>query len=454
MEFDATLLSRIQFGFTLAFHILFPTLTIGLSVFLVIFQGNWLRTGHDDYLRLYRFWLKIFALAFGMGVVSGIVLSFEFGTNFSRFSAATGNVLGPLLGYEVLMAFFLEASFLPIMLFGWGRVGPRLHFFSTVMVSLGTILSAFWILAANSWMQTPAGHTLENGVFAPADWWQIIFNPSFPYRLAHMLMAAMLSSAFVVAGISALHLLRGRHREPAARAFSIALWCAALFAPLQVLIGDLHGLQVQRDQPMKVAAMEALWETRTGAPFVVFGVPDALQERNRWVIEIPNAASLILQHDPHGRVLGLNEVPPADRPNVPIVFYSFRVMLAIGFWFLALAAIGIYLRWRRRLFDRPWFLRACVLSVPLGFIAVIAGWLVAEVGRQPWIVQGLMRTAAGATPLPVSSVAMSLFLFFIVYNLLLLTFLYFTFRWVQRGPEHELPEHVRTAPRTAWRVRV
>lgn len=454
MELDATLLSRIQFGFTLAFHILFPTLTIGLSVFLVIFQGNWLRTGHEDYLRLYRFWMKIFALAFGMGVVSGIVLSFEFGTNFSGFSAATGNVLGPLLGYEVLMAFFLEASFLPIMLFGWGRVGPRLHFFSTVMVSLGTILSAFWILAANSWMQTPAGYALEDGVFVPADWWQIVFNPSFPYRLAHMLTAAMLSSAFVVAGVSAWHLLRGHHLAPARRAFSIALWWAALFAPLQVLIGDLHGLQVQRDQPMKVAAMEALWETREGAPFVVFGVPDPLRERNRWVIEIPNAGSLILQHDPHGRVLGLNEVPPADRPNVPIVFYSFRVMLAIGFFFVAVAAIGVYLRWRRRLFSRPWFLRLCMLSAPLGFVAVVAGWLVAEVGRQPWVVQGLMRTAAAATPLPTASVALSLTLFFLVYNVLLFAFLYFAYRWVQRGPERDLPEHLRTAPRTAWRVRV
>lgn len=452
MEFDAVLLSRIQFAFTLAFHILFPTLTIGLSFFLVLLEGRWLRTGDDAFLRLYRFWARIFALGFGMGVVSGIVLSFEFGMNFRPFSEAVGNVIGPVMGYEVLTAFFLEASFLPIVLFGWGRVGPRLHYFSTIMVAAGTMLSAFWILSANSWMHTPAGYELKDGVFHVADWWQVIFNPSFPYRLAHMLMASFVTGAFVVAGISAWHLLRREHIDLSRRAFSLAIGAAAIFAPTQVIIGDLHGLQVQRDQPIKVAAMEALWETRGAAPFVVFAWPDVARGENRFVIEIPYGASLILTHNPLGQVIGLNEVAPEDRPNVPIVFYSFRVMLAIGFFFVALAGVGLWLRWRRTLYDRTWFLRACVVSTPLGFIAVIAGWFVTEVGRQPWIVYGLMRTVQGATPLPVASVASSVALFFVVYNFLLLAFLYFVLRIVRKGPETVLPARLRATPRTAWRL--
>jgi hypothetical protein len=266
---DVVLLSRIQFGFTLAFHILFPTLTIGLALFIVWWEALWVRSGDEAWLRIARFWSKLFALAFGIGVVSGIVLSFEFGTNFAGFARATGNVLGPLLAYEVLTAFFLEASFLPVMLFGWGRVSPRLHLAATAMVALGTVISAFWILSANSWMQTPAGYSLRDGVFFPADWWAIVFNPSFPYRLAHMLNAALVTGAFTVAGISAWHLLHGRHVELARRTLRHGVAAAVVLAPLQVVIGDLHGLQVQRDQPMKVAAMEALWETRTAAPFVL-----------------------------------------------------------------------------------------------------------------------------------------------------------------------------------------
>lgn len=450
MELDATLLSRLQMAFTLAFHILFPTLTIGLAAFLVILEGGWLRTGNATYLNLYRFWSKIFALGFGMGVVSGIVLSFEFGTNFSGFSRATGNVLGPLFSYEVLMAFFLEASFLPIVLFGWGKVGPKLHFLSTIMVALGTVLSAFWILSANSWMHTPTGHELRNGIFFVADWWEVIFNPSFLYRLSHMLMASFLTGAFVVAGVSAWHLLQGRHIIPARQAFATSILLAAVFAPTQILLGDLHGLQVQRDQPMKVAAMEGLWHTTEGAPFVVFAVPDMEQEMNHFELAIPKAASLILQHHPQGRVLGLNEVPPDERPNVPIVFFSFRVMLLIGFFLLAVSVIGVVLRFRGRLFDHPWFLRLCVLASPLGFIAVVAGWIVTEVGRQPWVVQGIMRTADSATPLPVNSVMTSFALFFVIYNLLLFAFLFFLYRIVARGPEEPVPEKARETARTAW----
>lgn len=450
MDIDATLLSRLQIAFTLAFHILFPTFTIGLSGFLIFFEGRWLRTGDEVYLRLYRFWSKLFALGFGVGVVSGIVLTFQFGMNFNGFTHATGNVLGPLFSYEVLTAFFLEASFLPIVLFGWGRVGAKLHFLATVMVALGTILSSFWILSANSWMHTPAGYALQSGVFSVTDWWQVVFNPSFPYRLAHMLMASFLTGAFVVAGVSAWHLLRGQHVVPARHAFASATLLAAILAPTQILLGDLHGLQAQRDQPMKVAAIEALWETTEGAPFVLFAIPDSEREMNRFELSIPKAASLILQHHPDGRVLGLNEVPRDQRPYVPIVFYAFRVMLYIGFFLLAVAVIGLVLRWRGHLFDRPWFLRLCVFSAPLGFIAVVAGWVVTESGRQPWVVQGLMRTAESATPLPVNSVMTSFALFFLVYNLLLATFLYILYRIVDHGPEETVPEVARAMTRTAW----
>lgn len=452
MEVDATLLSRLQFAFTLGFHILFPTLTIGLSGFLVLLHGAWLWTGVDAYLRLYRFWLKLFALGFGMGVVSGIVLSFQFGTNFSRFSHATGNILGPLHGYEVLMAFFLEASFLPLMLFGWGRIGPRLQFVATVMVALGTVLSAFWILVANSWMHTPAGYVYEDGVFRVADWWAVLFNPSAPYRFAHMIMASLLTGAFVIAGVSAWHLRRGLHPALARRALAIAVVSAAVFAPAQIFIGDLHGLQVKRDQPVKVAAMEGLWHTTAGAPFLVFAWPDERAERNRYEIAIPYAGSLILTHDPNGVVEGLTEVPASERPSVPWVFFSFRVMLAIGFFLFALAVCGVVLLWRGTLYDARRYQRVCMFSIPLGFVAVIAGWIVAEVGRQPWVVYGLLRTAEASTPVSTATVAASLTALLIVYNVLLVTFLYFSYRLVRTGPEHEIPRHIRHVPRTAWRL--
>lgn len=453
MELGAVLLSRIQFGFTLAFHILFPTLTIGLAGFLVLMHGGWLATGRDAYLRLYRFWLKIFALGFGTGVVSGIVLSFEFGMNFSGFTAATANVIGPLMGYEVLMAFFLEASFLPIVLFGWGRVGPRLQFFATLMVALGTMLSAFWILAANSWMHTPAGFELRAGVFYPIDWWAVVFNPSFPYRLAHMLMASLLASAMLIAGVSAWHLRRRLHPELAGLALRLAIGSAAVFAPAQVLLGDLHGLQVRRDQPMKVAAMEALWQTRDAVPFVVFAWPDQDAATNRYVLEIPHAGSLILTHSWNGRVVGLDAVAPEDRPSVPLVFFGFRTMVGIGFLLLAVAWSGLILWWRGRLERAPRFHAACIAVSPLGFVAVVAGWVTTETGRQPWVVQGLLRTVESATPLPVASVASSAAMFLLVYLLLLGAFLVFGYRITRAGPEHEVPPAVRTAPRTAWRLR-
>ncbi|ADE15245.1 cytochrome bd ubiquinol oxidase subunit I [Nitrosococcus halophilus Nc 4] len=450
MEFDAVLLSRIQFAFTLAFHILFPTLTIGLAVFLVIIEALWLRTKKDLYYYIYKFWVRIFGLSFGMGVVSGIVLSFEFGTNFSRFSEATGNVLGPLLGYEVMTAFFLEASFLGVMLFAWHRVGNRLHFLSTCVVALGTIISAFWILAANSWMHTPAGYRLEEGIFYVTDWSEVIFTSSFLYRFTHMLLASFLSTALLIAGVAGWYLLKGQHEFVARSCFSLTLGLAAVLAPAQILMGDLHGLQVQRDQPMKVAAMEGLWETGRGVPFLIFAWPDQEKETNHFEIGIPKAASLILQHDPEGEVKGLKEVSPDQRPNVPIVFFSFRLMLFIGFLFLGVALIGLWLRWRKQLYERPWFFRLCMFTAPLGFVATVAGWVVAEVGRQPWIVQGLMRTVDMASDIPAQAVLISLSLFVLVYGILFLAFVYYLFKLFRAGPDYKTEPPPFTSARTAW----
>lgn len=449
MEFDAVLLSRIQFGFTLAFHIIFPTLTIGLSVFLAIIESLWLKTKAEHYFYIYKFWVKIFGLGFGMGVVSGVVLSFEFGTNFSRFSHGTGNVLGPLLGYEVMTAFFLEASFLGIMLFAWQRVGNRLHYIATCVVALGTLLSAFWILAAGSWMHTPAGHHLEDGIFFVTRWVDVIFNPSFPYRFAHMVLASFLTTSFLIAGVAGWYLLKGVHQTVARPCFSLALGLAAGLAPAQILVGDLHGLQVQRDQPMKVAAMEAVWETGRGVPFLIFAWPDQKEATNHFEVPVPYGASLILKHHPQGEVKGLNEVAPADRPYVPVVFFSFRIMLAVGFFLLAVAFIGLWLRWRGALYERKWFFRLCVFSAPLGFIAVIAGWIVTETGRQPWAVQGLMRTAEAASAIPARAVLTTLSLFVAVYGVLFLAFLYYLISLCKKGPDYGIQPPFAPA-RTAW----
>ena len=446
MDLDATTLARIQFGFTIGFHILFPTLTIGLGVFLVGVEALWLKTKNPAYFRLYRLWAKIFALGFGMGVVSGIVLSYQIGTNFSRFSAITGPVLGPLLSYEVLTAFFVEAGFIGVMLFGWKKVGPKFHFLATCLVALGTLNSAFWILAANSWMQTPQGAALVDGRFVPADWWAIVFNPSFPYRLAHMVLASLLTVTFVVAGTSAWYLLKGRHAEIARRGFSLGLGAAAVLAPLQILAGDLHGLQVRETQPMKVAAMEALWTTTRSAPFVLFAIPDAKAERNRFEIAIPYAGSLILTHRLDGEVRGLKDVKPEDRPPVAWVFTTFRLMVAIGFFLFAVALLGLWLRWRKRLYQSRFLLRLAVASVPLGFVATIAGWMTAEIGRQPWTVFGLLRTADSVSPVAAAAVAVSLALFVVVYVFLFGAFLYFVNRLIKKGPdEGELPPHVPAA---------
>ncbi len=434
MELDPLILSRVQFGFVIAFHIIFPSFTIGLASWLAVLEAQWLRTGDARYRELYRFWTKIFAVAFGMGVVSGIVMSFQFGTNWSRFSIATGNVLGPLLNYEVLTAFFLEAGFLGIMLFGWNRVGPRVHFMATCMVAAGTLVSTFWILSANSWMHTPQGYELRDGVFFPVDWFAIVFNPSFPYRLVHMVTAAYLTTAFVAVGVGAWYLVRERFVRQARTMVSMGLGLIAVAAPLQILFGDLHGLNVLEYQPAKLAAMEGHWETRRGAPLILFAWPDEAAEANRMEIGIPRLASLILTHDLDGEIKGLKAWPRDQRPPVAIVFWSFRVMVAIGFLMLLIGLIGLYLRWRGRLYDSRWFLELCRLTSPLGFVAILAGWVTAEVGRQPYVVYGVMRTADALSPVDAASVATSLTLFATAYLTLFVAGAYYIQRILQHGP--------------------
>jgi len=449
-DLDPVILARVQFGFTVAFHILFPTLTIGLAWFLVTVEALWLRTRDPVYRSVYRFWAKLFALAFGMGVVSGLVLSYQFGTNFSRFSEATGPVLGPLLSVEVLTAFFVEAGFIGVMLFGWQKVGDRLHFLATVLVGLGTLNSAFWVLAANSWMHTPAGVEWIDGRAIVTDWWAVIFNPSMPYRLAHMVMASFLTGAFVVAAVSAWHLVKGRHLAFARKGLSLGLLMAAVLAPAQLFVGDLHGLNTKEHQPMKVAAMEGLWQTEHGAPLLLFALPDQEAQENRLEVGIPNMASLILTHAWDGEVKGLNEVAREDQPPVATVFWSFRIMLALGFWMIALAAWGLWARWRGTLFTNHWLHRACIATGPAGFVATIAGWMVAEVGRQPFTVHGILRTENSVSPVVPEAVALTLTSFVIVYTGLLIAFLWYASRVVRQGPpapedESAGPEH---SPRT------
>lgn len=445
--FDAVLLARFQFAFTVAFHIVFPSFTIGLASYLLVLEGLWLWRKRDVYLRLYKYWSKIFALSFGMGVVSGIVMSYQFGTNWGPFADATGPILGPLMGYEVLSAFFLEAGFLGVMLFGMNRVGKGLHFFATAMVALGTLFSAFWILSANSWMQTPTGHGFVDGQFVPVDWWAVVFNPSFPYRLVHMVLAAYLTTAFIVGGVGAYHLLRDRGNEAARIMFSMAMWMAALVAPIQLVAGDLHGLNTLEHQPAKIAAMEGHWETRAGAPLVLFAIPDMEAEANRFELAIPKLGSLILTHDMDGVVKGLKAWPPDERPNATLVFWSFRIMVGIGLLMIAAGLAGLWLRWRGRLYDSVWFHRLLLLMAPSGLVAVIAGWITTEVGRQPYVVYGLMRTVDGVSPIAAPAVATSLMMFVIVYFLVFGAGIYYLLRLMRQpptptetGPEPGIPE--------------
>jgi cytochrome bd ubiquinol oxidase subunit I len=434
MDLDPVLLARLQFAFTISFHIIFPSFTIGLSAYIATLEVLWLRSGQDRYGRLSRFWTKIFAVSFAMGVVSGIVLSYEIGTNWSRFSVATGNVIGPLAGYEVLTAFFLEATFLGILLFGGNRVPRGLHVFSAIAVAVGTAISAFWILAANSWMHTPAGHEMRGSIAYPLDWLAIIFNPSFPYRFAHMLNAAYLTAAFVVLAVGARYILAGRHLLEAHTMVRMAIGLAAILAPLQLLLGDLHGLNTLKHQPTKIAAMEAHWDGSRPGDFHIFAWPDEKAERNRFEISIPRGASLILTHDPNGLFPGLKDVPANDRPPVLSVFFAFRIMLAVGFFMIAAALYGAWLMWRGRLFTTRWFLRVVAQTWWIGFVAVIAGWIVTESGRQPWIVHGIMRTADATSPVLGGVLLGSLVLFVLVYAFVFSMGIYYINRLIAKGP--------------------
>jgi cytochrome d ubiquinol oxidase subunit I len=416
MTTAALMLARAQFAFTIGFHIVFPSFSIGLASYLAVLNGLSLLTGRAVFLAILSYWQKIFVLVFTMGVVSGIVMSYQFGTNWSVFSDKAGPIIGPLMGYEVQSAFFLESGFLGIMLFGRKRVGPVLHFLATVMVALGTVMSAFWIVAANSWMQTPAGYTIAaNGQFVAADWWAIVFNPSFPYRLVHTVLAAYLTTAFAVGAVGALHLLRDA-TNPAARVmFSMAMWMAALVTPLQIAAGDLHGLNTLQYQPAKVAALEGHFDTGGDVPLILFGIPDTAAGRMDGAVAIPQLGSLILTHQWHGVVRGLSTWPAAERPSVEILFWSFRVMVGIGFAMLGLGLASLWLRYRRRLHDSSSFLRAAVVMGPAGFIAVLAGWITTEAGRQPYTVYGLLTTAQSASPAGAAAVGGSLLAFAVVY---------------------------------------
>lgn len=415
---DALLLARIQFAFTVSFHFIFPAFSIGLASYLMVLEGLWLKTGKSHYLDLFKYWIKIFAIAFAMGVVSGIVMSYQFGTNWSVFSDVAGPVIGPLMAYEVLTAFFLEAGFLGVMLFGMNKVGKRLHFFATCMVAFGTFVSAFWILSVNSWMQTPTGYEIAaSGQFLPGDsWWDIVFNPSFPYRLVHTVMAAYLTTAFVVGGVGAWHLLKDRANLHARTMFSMAMWMAALVTPLQIFAGDLHGLNTLEHQPAKVMAMEGHFDSHPdGAPLILFGIPDSEAKTVRYAIQIPKASSLILKHDPDAPLAGLDTIPDADEPPVGVVFWSFRIMVGLGFAMLGIGLWSLFARWRKRLYEWTMLHRAAILMAPSGFVAVLAGWVTTEVGRQPFVIYGLLRTADAASPLDAPAVAASLLAFVLVY---------------------------------------
>ncbi|EWY38036.1 cytochrome D ubiquinol oxidase subunit I [Skermanella stibiiresistens SB22] len=446
MDIDPLMLSRIQFAFTISFHILFPAFTIGLANWIMVLEGLWLRTGRDVYRRLSEFWTKIFAISFGMGVVSGIVMSYQFGTNWSRWSDITGNVLGPLIQYEVITAFFLEAAFLGILLFGRDKVPRGMHFFAALMVAMGTIISSFWILSSNSWLHTPAGFEIRDGRFFVTSWWEVVFNPSFPYRLAHMVTAAFLTTSFVIAGISAWYMLKGRFPEYTRINYPMAMGMIVVLAPLQILLGDLHGLKTMEMQPAKIAAMEGHWEGGAGAPLILFALPDMAAEENHYEIGIPYLSSLILTHELDGVVPGLKEFAPEDRPYMPIVFWTFRIMVGIGFLMLFVGAAYAFLRWRGRAFETRWLHWLSVAMTPAGFVAIIAGWFTTEIGRQPWMVQGLVRTADGVTPsLTAGGALTSLVTFMVTYALIFTAGTYYILRLLQLGPQPHRGETTKNA---------
>jgi cytochrome d ubiquinol oxidase subunit I len=446
MEFTPLFLSRIQFAFLIAFHFLLPAFTIGLASYIAVLEGLYLSTGRAAYLRISMFWLKVFALSFGMGVVSGIVMPFQFGTNWSRYSEATAAVVAPLMGYEALTAFFLEAAFLGILLFGRRRVPQWVHFASAVIVAVGTLFSAFWILAANSWMQTPSGFELVDEKFIPRDWLQVIFSPSFPYRLAHTVIAVYLTTAFTVVGVAAWYLRHSRYVEESRIMIAMGMLLATVLVPLQAVLGDLHGLNTLHEQPAKLAAIEGIWESGTHQPAVLFALPDEVEERNRYEVAIPGLASLYLTHDWNGHIEGLKAVPREDRPPVKTVFFSFRAMIAMWGIMLAMLVWAGLLAARGRLYASGGFLRACTWAIPVGYVAVTAGWITTEAGRQPWVVYGYLRTADAVTPsLTAGDVLVSLVVYAVVYACVFGAGVYYLFRLVHQGLPQELPDVISSA---------
>lgn len=433
---DPVLLARIQFAFTVSFHILFPAFTIGLASWLAVVEWRWLSTGSKVYEEVYKMWVKIFAVCFGMGVVSGVVLSYQFGTNWSLFSDKVGNVIGPLLGYEVLTAFFLEASFLGIMLFGWGKVSKRMHFISTCIVAVGTLISAFWILSANSWMQTPQGFEIRSdGLFYPTNWFEIIFNPSFGVRFFHMITAAYLTTAFVVGGVAAYYFLKGVYIKHAKIMFAMSMLMAVFIAPLQMFIGHEHGLNTMEYQPVKVAAMEGNWERGAHKPLYLFGIPNEETETTDYAVELPGMASWVLTGSTSGVIPGLKEVPKEERPPVSIVFWSFRIMVGLGMAMIFTGVVAVILHFRKTLFTNGLFHKWCVAMTPSGFIAVLAGWFVTEVGRQPYTVYGALKTSHSISPVVAEQVFITLLGFVVVYTFVFGAGVYYVTKLVRKGPD-------------------
>lgn len=453
MDLDPLLLSRIQFAFVVSFHAIFPVFTIGLASYIAVLEAIAYRTGNPVYEKLSQFWIRIFAIVFGMGVVSGIVMAFQFGTNWSVFAYSAANFLGPVLSYEVVTAFFLEATFLGVLLFGRNKVPPGLHLFAACMVAVGTFISSFWILAANSWMHTPAGVVMEDGIVQMTSWTQAIFNPSLPYRFAHMALASFITGGFVVAGVSAWFLLRGRNPRSSRKALRMCVIMLAVATPLQLLIGDLHGLNTFEHQPMKVAAMEGHWETKEGAPLILFAIPDADQETNHFEIAIPKLASLILTHSLDGEVPGLLEVPAEDRPPVGPVFWAFRIMVGLGMIFIGVALFSAFKLWRGRLFESSALLRVLTWMIPLPFIAVLAGWFVTEIGRQPWIIHGMLRIDQAITPSLTGWMALvSLIGYISVYAVVFSAGLLYLRRVIDKGldPIEQVDDDRSAQPKRPW----
>ena len=435
MEFDPVFLSRLQFAWVIGWHILLPAFTVGAAAFIAVLEGCNLATGRDVYLRVSTFWIRIFSITFGMGVVTGVVMPFQLGTNWSRYADATANVLSPLFAYEGLTAFFLEAAFLGVLLFGRKLVPRWAHFVAALMVATGTLFSSFWILSANSWMQTPAGYEIIDGRFFPTDWVQVIFNPSFPSRLAHTVVAFFITAGFVVLGVGAYLLRRGKFAEEGRTMLSMTLWLLTVLVPLQIFLGDHHGLNTLEYQPAKLAAIEARWETGRNIPLALFAIPDENTESNHLTIEIRGLGSLILTHKLDGEVKGLKDFPADQRPPVAIPFFAFRIMVGCAVVMLGIVLLGGWLRWRGRLTDTPLFLLLCQFALPIGFVAIIAGWAVTEVGRQPWTVYGLLRTAASVSPsLTSHDVAISLLAYMTVYLFMYPVGLLLMLRIVRAGP--------------------